>query len=121
MIDQKNIGEKVADLIKARQSSQAAEAERMNIAPSLLSDLCNGKRDIRANTLRKLCLNFRVSADWLLGLSLAKTTDANVQAVAAYTGLSDDVIAFLHNEKEAGRLESQTFIEYLLAYKQKEE
>ena len=89
------IGEKIDDLIKKKKSTQAIEAKRMGVAPSLLSDVCNDKREVRTDTLKKLCNNFTVSADWLLGLSEAKSRDEDMQKAVVTTGLSEKAVEVL--------------------------
>lgn len=91
------MGEKIEDLIKKKESTQAIEAKRMGVSPSLLSDVCNDKRDLRADSLKKLCDNFNVSSDWLLGLSNISKIDATAQSIGAYTGLSEYAIEKLHS------------------------
>lgn len=90
------IGEKIEDLIKAKKSTQAKEAKEMCVAASMLSDIINGNRkEIRSDTLIKLCKHFNVSADWLLGLSQTRSVDENIQCVCATTGLSNNAVDIL--------------------------
>lgn len=90
------MGEKIEDLIKAKKSTQAKEAQEMCVAASMLSDIINGnRREIRSDTLIKLCKHFNVSADWLLGLSSAQSVDENIKIATKTTGLSEKAIEIL--------------------------
>lgn len=90
------MGEKIEDLIKEKKSTQAKEAQEMCVAASMLSDIINGNRkEIRSDTLIKLCKHFNISADWLLGLSSAQSIDENIKIATKTTGLSEKAIEIL--------------------------
>lgn len=57
----------------------------------------NGKRVPDAPHLYKICTACNVSANWLLGLSNVQMPNADIQAVADYTGLSEQAIKELHD------------------------
>lgn len=48
------------------------------------------------DVLVKMCQFYNVSADYLLGLSDTKSSDANVKAAMGYTGLSESAVEWLH-------------------------
>ena len=58
----------------------------------------NGDRGITTEQLIKYAKLFHVSADYLLGLSNAPTTDKNLQMICDYTGLSLAAVEVLHNK-----------------------
>lgn len=94
-------------------------ADMVGLSRATVGFYHHGDRIPDAAVLLKIAEECDISVDWLLGLSDAKTRDATVQSVSAYTGLPESVIEALHNEKDAGRNEMQDFIEYLVAYHQK--
>lgn len=76
--------------------NQRELAERIDLSTSSISYYEIGKRSPDINGLRRLSIFFNVSADYLLGLSNAKTNDKDLQAICDYTGLSQIAVATLH-------------------------
>lgn len=71
----------------------------------------NGDRVPDALALRQIADKCHVSTDWLLGLSVIREKDAEIQAINAYTGLSNDAIYKLHRTKnEHPRMEVTNFL-----------
>lgn len=95
-------GEKIDDLLKSSNETAAAAAKAMDVSPTLLSEIINGKRKqgVTTSVLKKMCEHFEVSADYLLSLSDTKSPDTTVQAICNYTGLSDKAVQYLHLLKE---------------------
>lgn len=62
-----------------------------------IADIERGKTQPNIQDIKKLSQHFNVSADYLLGLSGAKSADENIQYIHKYTGLSDVSIEKLHN------------------------
>lgn len=111
------MGEKIEDLIKSKKSTQAKEAKDMGVAASMLSDIINGNRkEVRSDTLEKLCRHFNVSADWLLGLSDIPSRNETLQSVGAYTGLWQQALITLRVEQDTGGRDIQDFISYLISH-----
>lgn len=79
---------------KARQEM----AKDLKCDTSTITKHYNGDRGITADYLKKYALYFGVSADYLLGLSNAATTETSIQAISKYTGLNDTSINALHDD-----------------------
>lgn len=72
-------------------------ANDTGISRAALNNYANDKAEIGINNVVKLAKYFNVSADYLLGLSDAKTNDKELQAICDYTGLSEKNVIALHN------------------------
>lgn len=72
-------------------------ANDTGISRAALNNYANDKAEIGINNVVKLAKYFNVSADYLLGLSDAKTNDKDLQTVCDYTGLSVDNIEILQD------------------------
>lgn len=95
-------------------------ADFLGISRQTVGFYCNGDRVPDALTLVKIAKKCEVSSDWLLGLTDIKTTDADVQSMCKFTGLSDQTIYRLHElsqlsflQKFLGALVSHRTIGYL--------
>ncbi len=62
------------------------------ISRAALNNYANDKAEIGINNLVKLARYFNVSADYLIGLSEAKTNDKELKDICDYVGLSDEAI-----------------------------
>ena len=62
---------------------------------SLVTKHYNEDRTVTLEYLAKYCAFFHVSADYLLGLTEATTTNKDVQFIVDYTGLSEEAISAL--------------------------
>ena len=67
-------------------------AKDLEVSLGVLSDWQNGNKTPRGDSIIKLAQYFDVSADYLLGLTNAKTADTDLRTVAEYTGLSETAI-----------------------------
>lgn len=74
-------------------------ADELEISRASLEYYEKGKRKPDIEVLAKIAEYYRVSTDYLLGLSIASTTDKDVQFICDYTGLSEEVIEKLHEIK----------------------
>lgn len=110
---------RLREIMKERHVTQTALGSFLGVKRQTISLYEIGRSSPDVECVANIAEYFGVTADWLLGLSDAKTRDTTVQSVSAYTGLPESVIEALHNEKDAGRNEMQDFIEYLVAYHQK--
>lgn len=75
-------------------------ANDTGISRAALNNYANDKAEIGINNVVKLAKYFNVSADYLLGLSDAKTNDKELQAICDYTGLSENNVIALHNVQD---------------------
>lgn len=60
------IGKRIKQSRKEQGLSQAELADRMNVSPSYLSDIENGKTNFSLETLIRLTESLQISSDWLL-------------------------------------------------------
>lgn len=98
-------------------------ANDTGISRAALNNYANDKAEIGINNVVKLAKYFNVSADYLLGLSDAKTNDKELQAICDYTGLESDNITFLHSLIEDAKqveckecLEKKMLSEFFIDY-----
>ena len=96
--------ERLGDLIADKKTTALEVSRQTGIAQSAMSEYISGKTDKDGNTVYRapdcaslivLSRYFAVSTDYLLGLTTVKTPDANVQAIARKTGLSEGSISLL--------------------------
>lgn len=71
-------------------------ADELEISRASLEYYEKGKRKPDIEVLAKIAEYYRVSTDYLLGLSIASTTDKDVQFICDYTGLSEKSVDVLH-------------------------
>lgn len=84
-----------------KQTTTAVE-KATGIAKSSLSEIENDSRIPGGGIVVQLAKHYGVSSDYLLGLSPNPTTNKDLDAICNYTGLSQNSIQCLHNEKEWG-------------------
>lgn len=72
--------------------SQATLAKSLNISKSTIGLYETGDTLPDAKTLYNIANYFGVSSDFILGLSLAKSTDPDIKATCKTLGLSEDVV-----------------------------
>lgn len=85
-------GKRLFELRESRGESQQELADSMGITRQSLSRYELGERTANIDLLKKIAEHYDVSADYLLGLTNNATTDANVQSVCKYTGLTDEAV-----------------------------
>ena len=83
-------------------------AKELGCDTSTITKHYNGDRGITTDYLIKYAKYFNVSADYLLGLSNAKSINPEMQAASKYTGLNDDSLFMLHHSTKSGALVSET-------------
>lgn len=94
-MDRLTIGGKLKKLRKAEGMTQQVLADEFNIKQDDISRYENDKQELNLSILSLYCKRFKVSADYLLGLTETPTVDTNVRAVCDYTGLSEEAIHYL--------------------------
>ncbi|MGN0467990.1 MAG: helix-turn-helix domain-containing protein [Acutalibacteraceae bacterium] len=87
---------RLQELIDKSGLTREEIANKLNIGASTVTQYRNGKRHLTIEAVIKFADLFNVSADYLLGLTNAKTKDTNIKAVCDYTGLNDEAIQTLH-------------------------
>ena len=93
-----SFSDRLKELIDERkESGQTLRglAKDLEVSLGVLSDWQNGNKTPRGDSIIKLAQYFDVSADYLLGLTNARTPDADLRTVAEYTGLSEKAIVEL--------------------------
>lgn len=92
MFNKKEMGKKISELRKKANLSQTALGNKLGYQQSDVSRIEKGTKDLTFPALVDIAELFNVSADYLLGLTDAKTNDKDVQFICDYTGLSADSI-----------------------------
>lgn len=64
----KNFGEKLKDLRHAHKLSQQEASSRIGITRSAYANYEQGLREPDLDTLKKICLLYDITADYLLGI-----------------------------------------------------
>lgn len=82
---------------KGIKHGDLADKDVLNVSRQAIGQYCNGTALPPADKIVILAQYFNVSADYLLGLSDAKTTDTDLKMIVDYTGLSEECIDELHN------------------------
>lgn len=86
---------RLRELIKTKGIKQGdlANKDVLNVSRQAIGQYCNGTALPPADKIVILARYFDVSADYLLGLTDAKTTkDTDLRAIVDYTGLSEECI-----------------------------
>ena len=78
------------------EESQQDLADAIGVSRSLVKAWESGDRKIKIDDLISLSKHFHVSADYLLGMSDAKTDDRDIKYISDYTGLNAATIAKFH-------------------------
>lgn len=96
-VTEKNpFSERLREIMKVTDTKQKTLADAIGRQPQTVSLYLNGQSFPDVLTLRKICLHFDVSADWLLGRDGAvKSVKPDLAAAAKYTGLTEDACRIL--------------------------
>ena len=86
---------RIRELVSENNITQNALAKEIGVTRQAISQYCDGSSVPNADKLLKLVQFFNVSADYLLGVTDAKTNDKDVQFISDYTGLNESVIVAL--------------------------
>ena len=94
---QLTMGEIVEDLIKESGKTLTEHAQEMGMKQSVLSDIVNDKRinGPSSKIIKQLAQHFDVSADYLLGLSPARTADIDIKGVCEFLGCNEEIMCNL--------------------------
>ena len=69
MFDREKFGLRLLILRKQRKLSQGSIAELLGVSSAQVSDMENGKKTTTVEKMALICEHYRVSADYLLGLT----------------------------------------------------
>ena len=79
----KDVGSRIREARKSRHLSQNALAELVDISPSHMSDIENGKKTIGLDIFMRLTEALQVSADWLLRTDIPQVASIHGQELSA--------------------------------------
>lgn len=99
-MNSKKIGFRINAALANQNKKQLDLAEHLHVQANTISYFCSGKRTPNTLQIIEIAKFLHVSADYLLGLSDAPTTDADLRAVCEYTGLSQAAIEYIREIKE---------------------
>ena len=88
---------RLRELLAENGKSQKELAEAMGKTRQAIGYYADGSSSPDWEALKFIANYFEVSADYLLGLSDVKSSEANMQMVCNYTGLSEDAIFALQD------------------------
>lgn len=88
-------------------------AEFLELSRQTVGFYCNGDRIPDALTLKQIAEKCKVSTDWLLGLSKAKSPDINVKWMCEKTGLSEISIENLVMQNKVKDSKGNRYIEII--------
>lgn len=94
-MDNKLIGRRINSALARAGMLQKELAKAIGVTDNTISYFCSGTRTPNVSQIIDIARILEVSTDYLLGTSDIATLDASVQAVVAYTGLSEDNAKFL--------------------------
>lgn len=79
----KEVGARIREARKAMRLSQNELAEMVNISPSHMSDIENGKKIIKLDIFMRLTEALQVSADWILRTDIPQVTSIHAQELSS--------------------------------------
>lgn len=91
---------RLSKLREEKGISQQVLADALGVTRQSLSVYEKAERTINTELLVRIANYFKVSADYLLGLSDVATLDADIQVVGKYTGLSETAIGVISSFKD---------------------
>lgn len=91
---------RLSSLMKENNLRQQDLADFLGVKRQTISLYMTGQSTPDAEQLKNIAVFFKVSSDWLLGLSDVKSTDIDQKQVCEYTGLSDIAVWCIRNLTE---------------------
>lgn len=104
-----NIGKRLKECRENLNYTQKQVAEKMHVQRQIISYHESGERQPGIDDIVFYAKLYNVSADYLLGLSDAATTDVTVQEICKKTRLKEKLIVFLLEDDEIGAVEHKIF------------
>lgn len=113
------IGKRINEALAARNIKQKELANKIGVKDNVVSYWCNGNRIPNTEQIIQISDALKVSTDFLLGKTNAKTSDKDIQYICDYTGLKEETVNFFAFNKS---IEKDTdfnktaidFIEFLI-------
>ena len=87
--EKKRIGQRLNAVLAMRNVRQKELAQVLGVQDNAISYFCKGDRTPNTVQLAQICRYLNVSADYLLGLSDAASSDLTIQEIVQQTGLSE--------------------------------
>lgn len=101
------LSERLDDLMKEKGITAKELKDITGISQSTISDIINGKpRNPGIDVIIKLSHYFKVSSDYLLGLSPLKSPKEEYKTINKITGLNDGAINFLSQFKDENHIDT---------------
>lgn len=89
-VTEKNpFSERLREIMKVTDTKQKTLADAIGKQPQTVSLYLNGQSFPDVLTLRKICLHFDVSADWLLGLTDIESSNVEIKAICEKLGIDE--------------------------------
>ena len=106
--------ERFRGLIEENKDTQSNISKKLKIARQTVSMYFNGETIPTADKLYQIANYFKVSADYLLGLTESYTTDKDLRFICEATGLNEKTVQILSEWKKAveekpNRIQGQSF------------
>ncbi len=89
--------ERLKQLRKAAGLNQSELGEKLNCQRTRIADLERGKSTPSIEDLKALSETFKVSSDYLIGISDNQTNNEDINMIYKYTGLNAQTVDFLSN------------------------
>lgn len=114
IIDNAELGNKIRVLRENKKETQDDLKKVLNFNNrQQVSYIERGDRLPTLEQIGILAQHYNVTTDYLLGLSAVATNDTDLKAVCSYTGLSENIIKFLSENKDPSYSEYSGVIEFL--------
>lgn len=110
-IEMQQFGQRIAELRKESGETQESLLEALGVSQQTLSRYEKGQRQASLEFVIRAAKYYNVSADYLLGLSNAKSTEKDMKIACEVTGLSENAIEYLENLKDTDYPKSGCIIE----------
>ena len=98
-MNNKIIGQRINTLLAIKNMKQKELAKELGITDNTVSYFVNGSRVPNIQQIIKISQIFNVSTDYILGVTNAMSTDADIKAICEYTGLSEKAIENIQSLK----------------------
>lgn len=94
---------RLRELMEVNKITQEALASCLGVKRQTVSLYKSGQSKPDVDQLYKIARFFKVSSDYLIGISDVQSTDADVQQMCEFSGLSENVVNQLHSWKSSPR------------------
>lgn len=106
----KDVGERIRELREEQNLTQEYLANKFHIKRTSYTNYESGRRSVPLDILIKLSKEFKVSTDYILGLSKSKSKNIKYQSICNETGLTDKSISILKSSKNTTLIDTINFL-----------